>query len=343
MQTTPADVPSDASVQPGLLVLGNGQAGTCDDENLAAAVEVLSAEREVEVASTSSPEELAEVLSLRNDRTVVVAGGDGSLHAVLAALHHNADLGAHGRPGPTLGLLPLGTGNDFARAHELPLDAREAARVVLDGTAVAVDMVTDDAGGVVANSVHLGAGAEAAEVGARWKEKLEQANIGKANLGRLGYPIGALATAFAPLGSRLRVEVDGKVVNSGRQRVLMVAVGNGTSVGGGAKLTPDALTGDGKVDVMISRAVSGTNRLSYGLDVLRGRHRRREDVEYLRGTTVTVRSLRPDLPFSVSSDGELESDVRVRTWHVLPGAYRLLMPADAVSRATGQEPQDARN
>lgn len=335
MPSTPADVTHDRPTQVGLLVVTNSSAGTNDQENIDAAVAVLRTEREVEVASTSSPDELDEVLARREGRTVVVAGGDGSLHAVLAALHRNADLDAHGRPGPILGLLPLGTGNDFARAHGLPLDAEAAARIILGSEALPVDLVTDDAGGVVANSVHLGAGAEASEVGARWKEKLGHAGVGKANLGRLGYPIGALATAFAPLGARLRVEVDGKVINSGRERVLMVAVGNGTSVGGGAELTPDALTGDGLVDVMISRAVGGTTRFAYGLDVLRGRHRQRDDVEYLRGRTVTVRSLRPDQPFSVSSDGELESDVRTRTWRVLPGAYRLLLPRSARATVTG--------
>ena len=70
----------------------------------------------------------------------------------------------------------------------------------------------------------------------------------------MGYPMGALQSSFKPPSLRLRVEVDGEVVNDFDQPVLMVAVGNGTSVGGGAELTPEADAEDGVVDVMISRA-----------------------------------------------------------------------------------------
>ena len=51
-------------------------------------------------------------------RRIVVAGGDGSLHAVVTALHRRHELASR-----TLGLIPLGTGNDFARTLGIPLDA----------------------------------------------------------------------------------------------------------------------------------------------------------------------------------------------------------------------------
>ena len=59
-------------------------------------------------------------------RRIVVAGGDGSLHAVIAALHRRNEL-----KNAVLGLLPMGTGNDFARGLGIPLDIEEAARVIL--------------------------------------------------------------------------------------------------------------------------------------------------------------------------------------------------------------------
>ena len=69
--------------------------------------------------------------------------------------------------------------------------------------------------------------------------------VGKVNLGRIGYLIGALQAAFMPPSLHLRIEVDGEVVNDLDQPVLMVAVGNGTSVGGGAEPDPDADAEDG--------------------------------------------------------------------------------------------------
>ncbi len=61
--------------------------------------------------------------------------------------------------------------------------------------------------------------------------------MGKLNLGKLGYPIGALQSALHPGELHLRVEVDGKVVNDLDRPVLMVAVGNGAHIGGGTEVT----------------------------------------------------------------------------------------------------------
>ena len=93
-----------------LLVITNADAGTSDQETLATALDVLRSEASVEVAKTSNPGELDGVLHRAGGRTVVVAGGDGSIHAVVTALHKRHELA-----GSTLALLPMGTGNDFTR------------------------------------------------------------------------------------------------------------------------------------------------------------------------------------------------------------------------------------
>ena len=71
-----------------------------------------------------------------------------------------------------LGLIPLGTGNDFARAMDIPLDTEEAARLLVEGEVRPVDLIVDELGEVVVNHVHVGAGAQASRRGARWKERL---------------------------------------------------------------------------------------------------------------------------------------------------------------------------
>ena len=306
-----------------LLVITNATAGTADEENLSAALEVLRAEREVEVVATSGPEELDEVLADRGERHLVVAGGDGSLHAVLAALHRRSALRPdNGTDGTVVGLIPLGTGNDFARTQQIPLEPVEAARVVLEGVLRPVDLLVDDSGGVVANSVHVGTGAEASRAGSRWKYRLGSLGIGKLNLGKLGYPIGAAQTAVAPVGLGLEVEVDGRVVNPRDRKVLMVAIGNGASVGGGTELTPEADPEDGLADVMISRSVGPLARLAYVLSLVLRRHRERRDVVYLRGRTVTVRGD----DFWSSADGEIEGPLRRRAWRLMPAAYAMYVP-----------------
>ena len=263
------------------------------------------------MASTSNPGELDGVLHRAGSRTIVVAGGDGSMHAVVAALHRRNDLA-----GRTLALLPLGTGNDFARALEIPLDAAEAAAALVAGSPRPMDLIVDELGEIVVNSVHAGASAHASKAGASWKERL-----GPFGLGIIGYPIGAAIAAVNPPFVRLRIEADGEVVADVDRHVLMVAVGNGTSVGGGTELTPDADPADGKADVMISFATGPLSRIGYVRQLARGTHERRDDVISLRATEVSISGE----DFWLSADGEISGPETRRTWRVEPAAYNLIV------------------
>jgi YegS/Rv2252/BmrU family lipid kinase len=301
-----------------MLVITNAEAGTSDAERLEEALEVLRTRCSVDVAATSNPGELDGVLQRAGSRPIVVAGGDGSLHAVVQALHRRGELA-----GKTLALLPLGTGNDFARGAGIPLEPTEAARVVLDGEARPVDLLVDETGAVVVNNVHVGMGALAARRGKRWKERLGSVGVGHVNLGRLGYPIGTLMSAFRPPYLKLRVEVDGVEVNPYGRPVLMVAVGNGANVGGGTPLTPEADPEDGAADVMVSRAVTPAAKAGYVLDLALRRHTERDDVLELRGRRVKVTGEE----FWVSADGELYGPERSREWRVLRAAFRMVLPS----------------
>lgn len=294
-----------------LLLITNPSAGGAPAE-LQRAVDVLEAAASLEVAETSNPGELDSVLHRAGTRTIVVAGGDGSLHAVVSALHKRRELDQR-----LLGVIPLGTGNDFARGTGLPLDPAEAANVVLNGVPTPTDLLVDEVGNVVVNNVHVGASAQAGRNASKVKEMLS-----KVGLGKLGYPIGTLVSTINPQISRLRIEVDGDVINDVDQRVLMVSIGIGPDVGGGTTLTPGADPGDGRVDVMISRAVSRTAQLGYLLRLGRGDHTDRDDVVTVRGSQVTVSGEQ----FWTSADGEIDGPERRRTWRLEPGAYRLSRP-----------------
>ena len=287
-----------------LLLIANAEAGSADRERLEEALEVLRRHTDVEVARTSNPGELDGVLHRRGGRRVVVAGGDGSLHAVIAALHRRNELGD-----AVVGLIPLGTGNDFARGNEIPLDPAEAAELVVKGELRQVDIIVDCVGEVVVNNVHVGVGAEASRKAATWKR----------TLGRVGYVAGALQASVNPPFYRFRVEVDGEVVADMDRHVAQVAIGNGTTVGGGTDLTPHADTGDGQLDVMVSMAVGPLSRFGYAFQLRLGRHPERQDVRYVRGTTVTVAGQE----FWCSADGEIYGPERNRTWRIQPGAFRM--------------------
>lgn len=290
-----------------LLVVTNASAGSADEENVAAALEVLRGGADVRVESCDGPDELAGLLGGRDGRTVVLAGGDGSLHLAVSVLRSRGELSAD----EPLGLLPLGTGNDLARTLGLPLDPGEAARVLLSGRPRRLDLVTDDAGGVVVNAVHLGIGAEAAE----------QASALKGRLGKAAYAVGSAVAGVRETGWAVRVEVDGQVVHEG-EPVLMVGVCNGRSVGGGAELAPDAVVDDGLLDVVVATSTGPLARLGFGVAMRGGEHVAREDVLAVRGRTVTVSGE----PFPTNADGEVGDPVSSRTWTVEPAAWSMLVP-----------------
>lgn len=291
------------STDDGHLLVVSQRAGSTDVDEVDAAVDVLGAE----MAQCTHPDDLDTALDRLDGRTLVIAGGDGSLHLAVTKLHLRGALST-----TRIGLVPLGTGNDLARALEIPLDPAQAAELVRDGTPRPTDLLLDDAGGVVVNAAHVGIGADAAE----------HAGALKPRLGPAAYPIGAVRAGLRSTGWRLKVEVDGTLVSDDHRRTLMVGIGNGRGIGGGTPLLPHALVDDGLLDVMVSKATGPFARIRFGAALTSGDHLSDPQVRFARGRSVTVWGE----PVGVNSDGETGSDVRRRTWTVAPGAWTLIRP-----------------
>ncbi|MGY1792587.1 diacylglycerol/lipid kinase family protein [Geodermatophilus sp. SYSU D00525] len=296
-----------------VLLVVNGSAGSAD--GLDPALDVLRAGADVEVAATADAGDLSRVLAGRDGRRLVVAGGDGSVHAVVAALDHAGALD----PADPLGVVPLGTGNDLAGALGLPDDPAAAARCVLDGGPRRLDLLRDDAEGVVVNAVHAGIGVRAADEAVGLKDRL----------GVLAYPVGAAVAGIAGAEHRLRVTVDGAVVTApagwasdGQTPLLMVGVCNGPTIGGGTALAPGADPGDGLADVVVSAATGPAARAAFAVALLGGRHPERDDVVVVRGREVTVSGE----PAGLDADGDLLPPVGARTWRVVPAAWSVSVP-----------------
>lgn len=285
------------------LLVASSKAGSTDDEAITAAVEVL----EAELSLCEQPDDLEATFDRLDGRTLVVAGGDGSLHLAVRKLLARGELAT-----TRLGLVPLGTGNDLARALDIPLDAADAARLVRDGQPLPLDLITDDAGGVVVNAVHVGIGADAAA----------SAGSLKPRLGPMAYPIGAVRAGLRSVGWRLRVEVDGRVVADTHRKTLMVGIGNGRGIGGGTPLLPLAVPDDGLLDVMVSQASGPIARVRFGAALSSGQHLSDKAVRHARGTFVTVMGEQ----VGVNADGEVGDDLRRRTWTIQPGAWSLIRP-----------------
>jgi YegS/Rv2252/BmrU family lipid kinase len=290
-----------------LLLITNAEAGSTEAEPLEQALSVLRRHADVEVARTANPGELDGVLQRRGGRRVVVAGGDGSIHAVVAALHrrHELDKGV-------LALVPFGTGNDFARGTGIPLDPVEAAQVAVHGEVREVDLLVSFVGEVVVNAVHFGIGADAAVHAGPWKKWL----------GRIGYPVGALIAGFRHSGIRLHVEADGEVLADLDRKVIQVAVGNGATVGGGTEIAPKASVEDGLTDVVVSFSTTPMAKLGYTLRLRRSSHEQRPDVVRTQAKRVAISGQ----DFWYNADGEVSGPESNHEWHVEPGAFQMSLP-----------------
>jgi YegS/Rv2252/BmrU family lipid kinase len=301
----------------GLLLISNAGAGTNEDEAVAQAVAVLRSSYDVEQVATEDEDELEDVLMSAGDRVVAVAGGDGSLHAVVNALWRLRRLGD-----TRLGLIPLGTGNDFARGAGIPLEPADAARVVIGGSTRAIDLIVDDCDRVIVNNAHLGVGADASRSALKWKPRM-----GKIGLGRLGYAIGALSAGLNPDFIYAKVKVDGQLIDR-PHRLAQVAIGNGPDVGGGTELIPGADPTSGTITVIVSRAVGPWKRLGYMLRLRGGSHHLMKGVEQIRGSRVEVEGDE----FWLSADGEVTGPHTHMSWELHPDAVRMFLPGEALSQ-----------
>lgn len=295
------------------LVLANAGAGSTAREAVALAVATLSEHAPTELCWTDDPAAFrGACVGIDDDRQLVVAGGDGSIHLALCTL---AEVGRTHLP---LGIIPLGTGNDFARNRSLPLDPVEAAGVIVSGFHRGIDaMVLDgepvDQGGdgvrMVANNTHVGLGVEAARTARRMKWVL----------GRFAYPVATAYEGAAGDAIPLTVSADGDVVFDGPLLAVLVLLG--PSMGGGVEVTPDAPR---RLDVICVQPASRGERARLVGAALR--HRIFDDERVIRRHASAVTIDGAD-GVDANVDGELLSYRGAITLTHRPEAWNILVPA----------------
>ena len=287
------------------LVVVNESAGTSEKEHVEAALRELRTGGTADLATTQDLQSLDAALGELGERTLVVAGGDGSMHAAVGSLWRRGLL-SHA----TLGLVPLGTGNDLATGLSLPDDPVAAARTCLQGMPRTLDLIVTDHDEVVVNASHAGLGAAAASQSERFKDRL----------GAAAYPLGAVIAAVRESGWDLRVTLDGATIHDGG--ALMVGVANAPSIGGGTRLIPPAEPDDGLLDVIVVSAVTAAARVAFGVALRDGVHLDRDDVRHVRGTSVTIEGD----PVAHDLDGEITDERTSCSYSVKPGAWTMVLP-----------------
>lgn len=225
---------------------------------------------------------------------IIVAGGDGTLNQVVNGM---------GSEQVPLGVIGCGTGNDFARTLGMPSDPVAAVHQIMGGAIQKIDLCRVNQNYFV-SSVSVGFDSAVAlrvNHGFRWLR------------GKAAYFCGLLATLFSYRSRRIKLTVDGLVMEFNS---LLVAVTNTPSYGGGFKINPEARINDGLFDVCAVQQM-GTPEILVSLPLLApGWHRNLKKVRMLKGRSITLES---NEPFYYQLDGEILSD-RVIRFTLLPQA-----------------------
>jgi diacylglycerol kinase (ATP) len=236
---------------------------------------------------------------------VVAAGGDGTVHEVANGLLREAGDG----PTVPMGIVPVGSGNDFAKLVGAPTDAAAATRRLLESAPRAVD-----AGRVGDRFFTNGVG-----IGLDARVGIEAAKVRR--LRGIAIYLWALARVlprFRP--PRMRVELDGAVVAD--RPLTLVTAANGGCHGGGFWICPAARIDDGVLDVAVADALGTLGILDLLPRVMRGTHVDRPGVHMHRARRIRVTS--PD-PLPVHADGEVVSEAAHELEiEVLPGKLTVL-------------------
>jgi lipid kinase YegS len=217
---------------------------------------------------------------------VIAVGGDGTVNETLNGLA--------GTQTP-LGIIPVGTANDFARQAGLPMDADHAMDVILHRKPVRVDTISLNGRRFLNMSVG-GVGAEAtAETPAEAKEQL----------GALAYALTGMRKLADLEPARARFSGPGLSLDV---EFLVFAVGNGRASGGGTALTPRARLDDGLLDVCIVESRNRAEFARLALRMKRGEHLDSDGVHYAQLPSLTVEA---SAPLAVNVDGEPQTARRL--------------------------------
>ena len=287
-----------------------------------------AAVRACESTSLGHAAQLAEEATGQGE-AVVAVGGDGLVGTLT---------GAVARAGGTLGIIPAGRGNDFARMLGIPARPAEAAAALPAGGPRQVDRIGVQAGDgaeeIVAGSVCLGVVSEGGEI----------ANRSRWVAGPLGYQIAGVRALLRWRPATFSVDCGPAVGPATSFPGFCVIVANSVYLAAGKKAAPDADIGDGLLDVIMVHQARKLSFVKVMQQASSGAHVRLSQVSTRRAASVIVTT---DRAMPAAADGETlacasplgaGAALRIRA---LPGALRVITPVPAGTGA-GDHPSAER-
>lgn len=257
--------------------------------------------------------ELARQAAEQDYRLVIAVGGDGTVHEVINGL-----MQATHEHRPLLGVVPMGSGNDFAKAIGIPRDPIQALRRIFTGQPKRIDigLLSDDHGRKEYWNNTLGIGFDATvTIRSRRFTYLRGFPL------YLAAVLQTIALNYDPIPMRLATDQE-----NWEDQLLMLVVCNGPREGGGFLIAPEARPDDGVYHYMAAQSMSRPMMLRLLPEVMRGTHARFKQVKMGQ---LRKLDLRAERPLTIHIDGEifagLGTDVRQISVEILPGILEVLV------------------
>lgn len=229
-----------------------------------------------------------EITSSGGQNAVIAMGGDGTLHEILNGF---CDFENN-----SLGLIPLGTGNDFAASAGIPLDVKQAAEIIAYREPSYIDFIQLSNGMRSLNAVGMGIDVEV----------LKRVYSGKHH-GKTKYFRSLIATLFKFKSCDFTVSADGGEPQ--KHFGLIAALGNGRQIGGGIKLFPEAQIDDGYLDMIIVDYISRPKLIAALLKLMKGKVNSIKEATVLKVKEAKFTNLKED--FTIQAEGELYQNVPI--------------------------------
>lgn len=253
---------------------------------------------------------------------VVAAGGDGTVNAVVNAL-----MSVNAARRPSMGILPLGTANDFASTLGIPADPEAANDLLANGNCIPIDVVRINADGYERHYANVAAGGNSVRVTEEMTPEM------KSQWGAFCYLRGALPVLADLQSYHVHLECDGALLPG--QDAWAVLVANGRTNAGGIVVAPPALPNDGLMDVIIIRNGSVFDMMAIVGNAILGDYLASEQVSHYQVSRLRIRS-EPGMRFTV--DGEVIDEQPVE-FNLVPNAIRMFvgdeLPLSPTKRLSG--------
>lgn len=249
------------------------------------------------------------------ERTIIILGGDGTVNEVLDGMKNFEHV--------TLGYIPVGSGNDFARSLGIPKNTEDALELILNRPHIASMDI-----GVLSYGTHTrrfavssGLGFDAAVCEEAAHSRLKPF-LNKIRLGKLTYVGIALKLLLTTAPGQITLKLDDQkpIVF---QKGLFAVVMNHRYEGGGFKFCPKALYNDGKLDVMVISGIPKAKILLLLPTALKGAHTRFQGVYSFRCEKAVIQT---EHPLPTHMDGEVIARQSKITAECCPEKLRIIIP-----------------